>query len=272
MITRGRKYRIALGIVAGWVMAVLAPGVVAGLVVYQVSVRRIAPAAPTLVSGVRAEVTVVDAEVVHITPVMRATLMVANGDHGDSLSYAAGEGGRGYGNEAIPLHEAVPSAATAGTDGRPSDAALGGSLYLPVQPTEGVSAPSPTATRAVVAKTMTPLPLAIDKPEPTVEISPLPTPPLVTTETGAPSPEPTPMLAATQTLEPTIAPVSTWTPSPTVAPTPVPAIEPTPTMTVSPVPIVLPTETATTSPLESPLATPTAMPSATPVETETPTP
>ena len=58
MITRGRKYRIALGMLAGWIMAVLVPGVVAGLVVYQVNVARIVPAVPTLVSGVRAEPTV----------------------------------------------------------------------------------------------------------------------------------------------------------------------------------------------------------------------
>lgn len=36
MISRGRKYRIAIGLIAGWAMAVLVPGVVAGLMVYQV--------------------------------------------------------------------------------------------------------------------------------------------------------------------------------------------------------------------------------------------
>ena len=60
MISRGRKYRIAIGLIAGWAMAVLVPGVVAGLMVYQVNVRRIDSVVPTLVSGVRAEVTVVE--------------------------------------------------------------------------------------------------------------------------------------------------------------------------------------------------------------------
>lgn len=67
-----RISRYAIGIMAGWALTVLAPGVVAGLVVYQFNVVRV-PIAPTLVSGVRAEVTVVDAEVVHITPVIIPT-------------------------------------------------------------------------------------------------------------------------------------------------------------------------------------------------------
>lgn len=280
MITRGRKYRIALGIVAGWVMAVLAPGVVAGLVVYQVSVRRIAPAVPTLVSGVRAEVTVVDAEVVHITPVMRATLMVASDAGGDGFGYGSdesnGTASAGASSaDAMPLHEALTNGTNAASaPGVPFGA---GSLYLPIQPTEGVGTPSPVATWGVsvtglITESMTPLPLAIEKDEPEIEIEPPPTPPVMATETSAPVPASTPSLGATETLAPTLAPVNTWTPAPTIEPTPIPTPTPTDTVTVSPVPIVLPTETATTSPLESPLATPTAWPSATPVETETPTP
>lgn len=53
-----RISRYAIGIMAGWALTVLAPGVVAGLVVYQFNVVRV-PIAPTLVSGVRAEATVV---------------------------------------------------------------------------------------------------------------------------------------------------------------------------------------------------------------------
>ena len=277
MISRGRKYRIAIGLIAGWAMAVLVPGVVAGLMVYQVNVRRIDSVVPTLVSGVRAEVTVVDAEMVHITPVMRATLMVASGnggDSGDGLAYAGSDASsNGDDMGSIPLRESSTGALPAHTgaeSGTARSAAsigapFGAGVYLPIQPTEGASSsamPHGPFT-GTATETMTPMPLTIEKDEPVIEIEPLPTPTLAATETSTPTSESTPTLAATETLQPTIAPVDTWTPAPT--------FEPTPTVTVSPVPIVLPTETATTSPLGSPLATPSpALPSVTPEETETP--
>lgn len=278
MITRGRRVRLAIGLFAGWAMAILLPGVVAGLVVYQVNVTRIAPAVPTLVSGIRAEVTVVDAEAVLVTPVMHATLIepndaanVADGDAGDGTddgpSYAADE------PIAVPLHEALPGTVDAAmaTDGAHTGSAGAGALSMPIQPTHTGVATGTTYTLST--ETMTPLPLGIDDGMPTITIEPLPTPTLAATELIEPTPESTPTLLATETIAPTIAPIDTWTPVPTFEATPIPATPvPTETAMPLPVPVEIPAGTATTSPLESPLATPTTAPSATPVETETPSP
>lgn len=250
-----RISRYAIGIMAGWALTVLAPGVVAGLVVYQFNVVRV-PIAPTLVSGVRAEMTVVDAEVVHITPVMRATVVVASDTSNGRVDSAA---------MAMPLHESQPEWTPTQTAWpTPSIAALRSQLptgAAGISATATASAQDPTATTLPI-ETMTPLPLEIDTPTPTVEIEPTPT------EAATP----TATIAATEILAPTAVPVATWTPAPTATEVPAATLAPTETITVSPVPVIIPTETATASPLESPLATPTALPSATPMETGTPTP
>lgn len=250
-----RISRYAIGIMAGWAMAILAPGVVVGLAVYQFNVVRM-PIAPTLVSGVRAEVTVMDAKVVHITPVMRATVVAANDTSNGRVDSAA---------MVMPLHESQPAEMPTQT-ARPTPSITALRLPWPnraadTSDTAIASAQGLTVT-ALPIETTTPLPLEIGTPTPTVEVEPTPT------EAATP----TTAIAATETLAPTAAPVSTWTPAPTDTAVPAATLAPTETVTVSPVPVVIPTETATTSPLESPLATPTALPSATPIETETPTP
>jgi len=116
-----------------------------------------------------------------------------------------------------------------------------------------VAVVSPSATAAVTASQVTPVP-----PTPVVTVPP----------TLPPTPVATPTLPPTPVVTPTVAPTATQKPTPTLPPTPVPTPVPTlpPTLPPTPVPTPVPTVPPTLPPTPVPTVAPT------PVPTPEPTP